>query len=97
MEEIEKLEPTEMKSLFSMTIVMGHELNPCDVYAARLSDGTAFIRVVLCPNEAGRERIIDVDYWEGLGWIDMYTGEPSVWSDLVAPSLDYHNAHRRNE
>jgi hypothetical protein len=96
MEESEKLEPFELKHLFDATIVIGADLAQTEVYAAMLRDGTRFTRVILWPGDTKQERIVDVDYWEGLGWIDMYTGEPSVWSELVAPSLDYHNAHRKN-
>ena len=90
MEEIEKLEPLEQTLRFRMMVVLGDNLMPCDVYTARLQDGTEFTRVIAWPGELKAERIIDVDHWEGEGWVDIYTGEPSIWSEMVAASLDFH-------
>lgn len=84
------LPAVEQKFLFGMTVVCGDELFDCKVFAAGLADGTEFTRVVY--DNHGEERIVDVDRWEEVGWIDMWYGEPSPWSALVGPSLDYHFA-----
>lgn len=89
MEETQKLDPTEMTHIFDMTVAFEKRLMPCEVYFARLSDGSTFTRVVAWPGDLKRERYIDVDRWEE-GWIDMYTGEASHWSELVGGALDYH-------
>lgn len=86
MEENQPLEAIKQDFLFNMVVVCGDEIFDCRVFSAMLADGTRFTRVVYGPEE----RIIDVDRWEEEGWIDMWYGEPSPWSALVGPSLDYH-------
>lgn len=88
MEEIQKLDPTEMTHIFDMTVAFDKRLMPCEVYFARLADGSTFTRVIAWPADPIREHVIDVDRWEE-GWIDMYTGEASHRSELVGHSLDY--------
>lgn len=77
-----------------MTISIGNELIPAEVYFARLSDDITFTRVIIHPGSPESQRIIDVDRDE-TGWIDMYTGEDSPWSRLVGPSLDFHIAQNK--
>ena len=93
MEQNQPLEAVDQQFLFTMTVVCGDEIFDCKVFSALLSDGTRFTRVLYGPEE----RIIDVDRWEELGWIDMWYGEPSPWSALVGPSLDYHFAQNKKD
>jgi hypothetical protein len=95
MERNEPLEAVDQQFLFSMALVCVDEIYSCRVYAARLADGTQFTRVV--SEEGACERVIDVDYWEEVGWIDMWYGEPSPWSALVGPALDYHIAGNKKK
>jgi hypothetical protein len=90
------IQPLEQTLVFDMIISIGNELIPCDVYFARLSQDITFTRVIIYPGNKPSERIIDVDRDEE-GWIDMYTGEPSAWSQLVAPSLDFHIAQNKQD
>lgn len=85
----EMIQPLEQNLVFQMTIAMGERLIPCDVYFARMSADITFTRVIMYPGDKKAERIIDVDRDE-TGWIDMYTGEESPWSAMVAAPLDYH-------
>jgi hypothetical protein len=90
----EMIQPLEQNLIFSMTISIGSELIPAEVYFARLSDDITFTRVIIYPGNQEAQRTIDVDRDE-TGWIDMYTGESSAWSILVAPSLDFHIAQHK--
>lgn len=94
MEEL--IQPIEQTLIFKMTIAMGDRLIPCDVYFARMSADITFTRVIMYPDDLKAERIIDVDRDEELGWIDMYTGDASIWSEIVAAPLDYHIAQNKN-
>lgn len=93
MEENQPLETIDEQFLFEMNVVTANEIIGCSVFAAILADGTNFTRVLYGPIED--VRTIDVDHWEEVGWIDMWYGEPSVWSAMVGPSLDYHFALRK--
>ncbi|MES2328178.1 MAG: hypothetical protein V4539_01160 [Bacteroidota bacterium] len=93
MEQNQPLEVVEQQFQFEMTVACGDELFACRVFSALQPDGTRFTRVLY--NAGVEERTIDVAYWEEEGWIDMWYGEPSPWSALVAPALDYHFAIRK--
>jgi hypothetical protein len=93
MDENKPLEPVTQEFAFPMTVVCSDEIFECRVFAALAADGTRFTRVLYGPEE----RIIDLEYWEDEGWIDIWYGEPSPWSALVGPSLDYHFASRKNK
>ena len=100
MDRITPLEPVELNLVFEMIVVVKATLNPCEVYFARLPDGSTFTRVIMNPGVIDNERVIDVDRWEE-GWVDLHAGEATVWSELVANSLDYHiiqyNAKKNNK
>lgn len=91
----EKIQPLEQNLVFRMTISIGNELIPAEVYFARLSDDITFTRVIIYPGNKDAQRIIDVDRDER-GWFDINTGEDSPWSRLVGPSLDSHIAQKKN-
>jgi hypothetical protein len=94
MEENQPLETVEEQFLFEMNVVCSDEIIGCSVFAAVQADGTKFTRVLYGSIED--VRTIDVQHWEELGWIDMWYGEPSPWSAMVGPSLDYHFALKKN-
>ncbi|NCI50325.1 hypothetical protein GWC95_10360 [Sediminibacterium roseum] len=93
MEENQPLETVHEQFLFEMHVVCAADIIGCSVFAAVQRDGTKFTRVLYGP--ADDVRAIDVDYWEEIGWIDMWYGEPSPWSAMVGPALDYHFALRK--
>ena len=92
----EMIQPTEQTLIFKMTIVMGDRLIPCDVYFARMSTDITFTRVIMYPDDKEAERIIDVDRDDEIGWFDVYTGDVSIWSEIVAAPLDFHIAQNKN-
>jgi hypothetical protein len=94
MEENKPLEAVDQQFLFNMAVVCADEIFDCRVFSAMLSDGTRFTRVLYA--DGADERTIDMDHWEEQGWIDMWYGEPSPWSAMVGPSLDYHFAQNKN-
>ena len=85
----EMIQPVEQNLIFTMVIAMGEQLIPCHVYYARMENDTTFTRVVMNQSDAKAERTIDVDRDEH-GWYDMYTGEESPWSQMVAAPLEYY-------
>jgi hypothetical protein len=94
MEENQPLETVDEKFLFEMNVVCADEIIGCSVFTALQADGTKFTRVLY--GSAEDVRIIDLEHWEESGWIDLWYGEPSPWSAMVGPSLDYHFALRKN-
>ncbi len=94
MDQNKPLEAVNQQFLFIMGVVCSDDIFECRVFSAMLADGTRFTRVMY--NDGADKRIIDVDRWEEVGWIDMWYGEPSPWSALVGPSLDYHFAQNKN-
>jgi hypothetical protein len=93
MEDNHPLEAVTQQFLFTMSVVCMDEIFNCRVFTAVQRDGTQFTRVLY--DEGPDERIIDVDYRGEQGWIDLWYGEPSPWSALVAAALNYHFAQNK--
>lgn len=87
--------PVNQTKVFDMVIAAASNLIACDVYFATMENGNTFTRVIMHPGTTS-EQVIDLDKQEG-EWICIYEMEPTVWTNLVAASLDYHISQGNKE
>lgn len=85
----------DQAKVFNMVIAVDVNLIACDVYFAAMQNGNTFTRVVMHPGTT-LEQVIDLDKLEG-EWICIHEMEPTVWTNLVAASLEHHISQRNKE